>query len=154
MNLFAKRICAYIIDFFVVSAFMWILAYIGYFLINNFNMFQLYHYALFVLPVLILAYFTIMEGTIGATVGKRLMFIEVVSTVYNRYGQRSKVSYPQAFVRSLSKIFWIPIVLDVILGKISGNVRILERISRTQVVNEAGPSYNRSYSNYQREYMY
>ncbi len=149
MGLFIKRVFAYIIDFFVVSAFMWLLSYIAYFAINYFNVFQVYQYAIFILPVLIILYFTIMEGTIGATVGKRLMFIEVVSTRRSYYSNKTKVSYSQAFIRSISKIFWVPIILDVILGKISGNVRILDKISRTEVVQE---QLNQSHYYYGRNY--
>lgn len=141
MNVFSKRVIAYFIDFFVVSAFMWVISFICYFLINTFKIVNVYNYAFLVLPLLILIYFTVMEGSIGATIGKRLMFIEVVSTTYPKRGKKPKVSYAQAFVRSLSKIFWIPVILDLILGKISGNVRILDKVSRTKVVNEGENLY-------------
>ena len=138
MGLFAKRAGAYIIDFFVVSAFMWILSYLAYFAINYLNMFQVYHYAIFILPILILLYFTLMEGSIGATVGKRLMFIEVISTATNSRGrvQYTKITYKQAFIRSISKIYWVIIIFDILLGKISGNTRILDKIAKTTVVEE------------------
>ncbi|MCQ2737256.1 MAG: RDD family protein [archaeon] len=140
MGLFAKRAGAYIIDFFVVSAFMWILSYLAYFAINYLNMFQVYHYAIFILPILILLYFTLMEGSIGATVGKRLMFIEVVSTVSNPrnygYQEYTKITYKQAFIRSISKIYWVIIIFDILLGKISGNTRILDKVAKTTVVEE------------------
>ena len=138
MGLFAKRAGAYIIDFFVVSAFMWILSYLAYFAINYLNMFQVYHYAIFILPLLILLYFTLMEGSIGATVGKRLMFIEVVSTITNSKGivRNTKITYKQAFIRSISKIYWVIIILDILLGKLSGNTRILDKIAKTTVVEE------------------
>ena len=110
MDLFGKRVVAYILDFFVVSAFMWIISYFAYFFINYFNMFQIYHYFVFILPFLILAYFTILEKNIGATVGKRLMFIEV--------------------------IYWFPIIIDVILGRIAGKTRLLDGITRTTVIEE------------------
>lgn len=148
MGLFKKRAYAYIIDFFVVSAFMWILAYIAYFAINYFNMFEVYHYAIFILPIVIILYFTLMEGSIGATIGKRLMFIEVVSPMRGYRSRYTRISYSQAFIRSISKIFWFPIILDILLGKTSGNVRILDKISRTTVVPEirtTRPVYNRYY---------
>ncbi len=138
MGLFAKRAGAYIIDFFVVSAFMWILSYLAYFAINYLNMFQVYHYAIFILPILILLYFTLMEGSIGATVGKRLMFIEVISIATNSRGrvQYTKITYKQAFIRSISKIYWVIIIFDILLGKISGNTRILDKVAKTTVVEE------------------
>lgn len=144
MGLFQKRIIAYIADFFVVSAIMWILAYICYFLVNYYNMFQVYQYFIFLMPVLGIIYFTVMEKQIGATVGKRLMFIEVKSTRANKYGRYygdRGISYKQAFVRSISKIYWVPIILDILLGKLSGGDRILDKISRTEVVYEDEENY-------------
>ena len=138
MGLFLKRTIAYILDFFVVSAFMWIFSYLAYFFINYFNMFQIYHYFVFILPVLIILYFTILEKNIGATVGKRLMFIEVKSTVprRGRLGRDYSITYSQALIRSLSKIYWFPIIVDVILGQITGKTRLLDGITRTTVVEE------------------
>lgn len=138
MGLFLKRTIAYILDFFVVSAFMWIFSYFAYFFINYFNMFQIYHYFVFILPVLILLYFTILEKNLGATVGKRLMFIEVKSVVPRRgkLGRDYSITYRQALIRSLSKIYWFPIIIDVILGQITGKTRLLDGITRTTVVEE------------------
>ena len=138
MDLFGKRVVAYILDFFVVSAFMWIFSYFAYFFINYFNMFQIYHYFVFILPFLILLYFTILEKNIGATVGKRLMFIEVKSVVprRGRLGRDYSITYSQALIRSLSKIYWFPIIIDVILGRIAGKTRLLDGITRTTVIEE------------------
>ena len=111
MNLFLKRVIAYILDFFVVSAFMWIFSYLAYFGINYYNMFSIYNYLIWILPIVTILYVTILEKNIGATVGKRLMFI---------------------------------------LGKISGNTRILDKISRTVVLNEndSGFDVRRSRNSY------
>ena len=138
MDLFGKRVVAYILDFFVVSAFMWIVSYFAYFFINYFNMFQIYHYFVFILPILILLYFTILEKSIGATIGKRLMFIEVKSAVprRGRLGRDYSLTFSQALIRSLSKIYWFPIIIDVILGRITGKARLLDGITRTTVVEE------------------
>ena len=138
MSLFLKRTIAYILDFFVVSAFMWIISYFAYFAINYFNMFQIYHYFVLILPILILLYFTILEKNLGTTVGKRLMFIEVKASVprRGRLGRDYSITYSQALIRSLSKIYWFPIIIDVILGKITGKTRLLDGISRTTVVEE------------------
>ena len=138
MDLFGKRAVAYILDFFVVSAFMWIISYFAYFFINYFNMFRIYHYFVFILPILILLYFTILEKNLGATVGKRLMFIEVKSAVprRGRLGRDYSITYSQALIRSLSKIYWFPIIFDVILGRITGKTRLLDGITRTTVVEE------------------
>ena len=138
IDLFGKCVVSYILDFFVVSAFMWIVSYFAYFFINYFNMFQIYHYFVFVLPILILLYFTILEKSIGATIGKRLMFIEVKSAVprRGRLGRDYSLTFSQALIRSLSKIYWFPIIIDVILGRITGKARLLDGITRTTVVEE------------------
>ena len=133
-----KRVIAYILDFFVVSAFMWIISYFAYFFVNYFNMFQIYHYFVFILPILILIYFIVLEKNLGATVGKRLMFIEVKAVTPRRgkLGRDYSITYKQALIRSLSKIYWFPIIIDVILGKITGKTRLLDGIARTTVVEE------------------
>ena len=138
MNLFLKRTIAYILDFFVVSAFMWIVSYFAYFFINYFNMFQIYHYFVFVLPILIILYFTILEKNLGATIGKRLMFLEVKSAVprRGRLGKDYSISYSQALIRSLSKIYWFPIIFDWLIGKFLKTDRLLNNITRTVVVGE------------------
>ena len=83
-------------------------------------------------------YFTILEKNLGATIGKRLMFIEVQATVPRRgkLGRDYSLTYSQALIRSLSKIYWFPIIIDVILGKITGKTRLLDGITRTTVVEE------------------
>ncbi|SFL81022.1 RDD family protein [Methanobrevibacter olleyae] len=138
MDLFLKRVVAYILDFFVVSAFMWIISYFAYFFINYLNMFQIYHYFVFILPILILTYFTILEKNLGATVGKRLMFIEVKTTIpkRERTGRDYSITYSQGLIRSISKIYWFPIIFDVILGKFTGKTRLLDGITRTTVIEE------------------
>lgn len=143
MNLFVKRAIAYILDFFVVSAFMWIFSYFAYFFINHLKMFQILHYFIFILPILNIIYFTFLEKNIGTTVGKRLMFIEVKSTIAkrSRNGRNYNLSYGQAFIRSLCKIYWFPIIIDVILGKIVGKTRFLEGFSKTIVVEEREDNY-------------
>ena len=101
-------------------------------------MFQIYHYFVFILPILILAYFTILEKNLGATVGKRLMFIEVKASVprRGRLGRDYSITYSQALIRSLSNIYWFPIIFDVILGRFTGKTRLLDGITRTTVVEE------------------
>jgi hypothetical protein len=46
------------------------------------------------------------------------------------------MSYKKAFIRNLSKILWLPLILDVILGFLMGdsNDRFLDKVSETYVV--------------------
>lgn len=133
IELFKKRTYAYIIDFFVVSAFMWIISYVLYLFANFYNVFEIYHYFIFVLPIIQLIYFTVLEKKNHATIGKRLVYIEVESL-------HGDLSYSQTFIRSISKVFWVIIILDIIIGLIvKKNDRYLDYMSRTHVVEEDNP---------------
>jgi uncharacterized RDD family membrane protein YckC len=55
-------------------------------------------------------YFTVMESTSGASFGKKLFKLKVVS----RTG--STPNFAEAFIRNLSKIYWLLLLLDVIIG--------------------------------------
>ncbi|MCE7698852.1 MAG: RDD family protein [Methanobacterium paludis] len=69
-----------------------------------------------------------MEGKDGATLGKIMMKLKVNAA-------DGDMNYKKAFLRNLSKILWIPLVLDVILGFIFGdsNDRFLDGVSNTVV---------------------
>lgn len=60
--------------------------------------------------IVLIFYFPIMESTSGASVGKRVLGLKVVSRTgaYPTFGE--------AFVRNISKIYWILLLLDVIVG--------------------------------------
>ena len=130
-SVFSRRVVAYILDFFVVSAFMWIISYLCYFLMNPYETYSVYQFFPIILPIIILLYFILLEKTKGATVGKALMYLEVRS----RNGAR--INWPQAIVRNLSKIYWVPIIFDWAIGKIfKSNNRILGDITKTVVIDE------------------
>lgn len=130
-SVFTRRVIAYIIDFFVVSAFMWIVSYLLSLFVNPYNMYTIFYYFQFVVPILIMLYFTVLEKTKGSSVGKSLMYLRVLS----RNGYR--ISWIQAFIRNLTKIFWFPIIFDWAIGRIlKRNDRILGYFTKTVVVNE------------------
>lgn len=130
-SLFTKRIAAYLADFFVVSAFMWIVSFVLYLLANHYSMNSLYSYFPYVVPVLIMVYFVVCEKYKGATVGKALLYLQV------RSNNGEYVSWQQAIVRNLTKIYWFPIIFDWAIGKILGkNDRILNSITKTRVFDE------------------
>ena len=145
IEFFKKRAYAYIVDFFVVSALMWIISYVLYLFANFYNVFAIYHYFIFVLPVIQLIYFTVLEKTMHATIGKRLFYIEIESL-------RGNLSYSQTFIRSISKIFWVIIILDILLGIITKkDDRFLDYISRTHIVNEDHPDNESLYPTKENE---
>lgn len=129
-TMFTRRVVAYIIDFFVVSSVMWIVSYLfGTFL--NTSAYMVYVYLPYVVPVLILAYCIGLEKTKGATVGKALMYLRVVSR--NGYS----LSWSQAIVRNLTKIYWFPVIFDWAIGRLlKRNDRILGVFTKTVVANE------------------
>lgn len=130
-SVFTRRVIAYIIDFFVVSAFMWIVSYLLSLFVNPYSMYTIFYYFQFVVPILIMLYFTVLEKTKGSSVGKSLMYLRVLS----RNGYR--ISWLQAVIRNLTKIFWFPIIFDWAIGRIlKRNDRILGYFTKTVVVNE------------------
>ncbi len=109
---------------------MWIVSYLLSVFINPYGSFQIYTYFPYVVPVLILVYFIVLEKSKGATIGKSLMYLRVIS----RNGHR--ISWIQAVVRNLTKIFWFPIIFDWAIGKLLSNDRIFGVFTKTIVVNE------------------
>lgn len=92
---------------------------------------SLYSYFPYVVPVLIMVYFVVCEKYKGATVGKALLYLQV------RSNNGEYVSWQQAIVRNLTKIYWFPIIFDWAIGKILGkNDRILNSITKTRVFDE------------------
>lgn len=120
---------AYIIDFFVVSAIMWIFAFLLSLMIRPADINGVYGYLPFIAPVLGFAYFVVLEKSKGATVGKALLYLEVRS----RNG--ANINWPQAIVRNLTKIYWIPIIFDWLIGRFMNTDRLFGNITRTVVIN-------------------
>ena len=130
-SIFTRRIIAYIADFFVVSAFMWIISFFLSLVINPYSMFTVYSYFPFVVPILCMVYFVLCEKYKGSSIGKALMYLEVKPY----YG--NSVNWAQVIVRNLTKIYWFPIIFDWAIGKIlKKDDRILNVITKTVVVEE------------------
>jgi hypothetical protein len=74
-----------------------------------------------------LAYFTIMEAKTNKTIGKMVMGLYVSD-------EEGYISYFSAFVRNITKCFWIPLVFDVLIGKILGfPSRLFDKLAGTDV---------------------
>ncbi len=130
-SLFTRRVIAYIADFFVVSAFMWIVSFILYYLVNPYSANTIYSYFIYVVPILIMVYCAVCEKYKGATVGKALVYLQV------RSNNGEYMSWKQAIVRNLTKLYWFPIIFDWGIGKIlRKNDRIFDLISKTRVFDE------------------
>lgn len=129
MSVFSRRIIAYILDFIVVSALMWIVSYFIYMVVGASNVHMIYDYLPFFVAVVILLYFILCEKLAGASMGKAIMNLEV------RSKNGAYISWPQAIVRNLTKIYWIPIIFDWAIGKLLKTDRILNNITRTIVID-------------------
>ena len=100
IEFFKRRALAYVVDFFVVTAFMWIISYVLFLFANYYYIFDIYHYFVFVLPIVQILYFTILEKNMSATIGKRMFYLEVDTP-------NPRLNYKQTFVRNISKLFWV-----------------------------------------------
>lgn len=129
VSVFSRRIIAYVIDFFVVSAVMWILAFLLSLVISPMDISGSYSVFPFIAPVLGFLYFVILEKSKGATIGKALMYLEVRS----RNG--ANINWPQSIVRNLTKIYWVPIIFDWLIGRFMNTDRLFGNLTRTVVVN-------------------
>ncbi len=87
----------------------------------------------FFIGLLSILYFSMMEFFYGGTFGKRIMHLKTVRTD----GRRP--SLDAVFVRNLSKIYWILILLDVIIGLATAGdayQKISDRMVGTTVISE------------------
>jgi uncharacterized RDD family membrane protein YckC len=124
-----KRFWAFIIDFIFITALMWILSIVIYPLLIVTGFFSVFNYWLLLLAVLIIGYFTYLEGSYSKTVGKSLMGIRLKALDEN-------LTYKKTFVRNLSKILWFPIIIDLLAAYFTKNssLRILDKYAGTVVV--------------------
>ena len=128
-TVFTRRIIAYVLDFFVVSAFMWVLSYLLSLIINPLDIGGTYGFFTILAPVLGFVYFVFLEKVKGSTIGKALMYLEVKSA------RGSNINWAQSIVRNLTKIYWIPIIFDWLIGRIMNTDRLFGNITKTFVVN-------------------
>jgi uncharacterized RDD family membrane protein YckC len=77
-------------------------------------------------------YFTVMEASSGASLGKKVMGLKVQML------DGSKVMFNKAFMRNISKIFWPILLIDFIIGIATPGPdprqRYFDRIAGTTVV--------------------
>lgn len=124
-----KRIIGFLIDFLVITAFMWIVNTVIYPLVIVTGLYSIYHYNLEALAILTLLYFTYLEKSKTSTLGKNIMGIHVEAL-------EGELTYFKTLLRNLSKILWFPLIFDLIGGYLSKNhhLRILDKIAKTEVV--------------------
>lgn len=88
------------------------------------------------LGVLSVLYFLVLEVSWGGTVGKRILGLRVQTV------NGGRISYSQSFVRNISKIFWVFLLLDWLIGIATPGDRrqkYSDRIAGTVVVQTSQP---------------
>ena len=128
-NLWGRRFVALIVDIIILTLFMYIVTAVIFLLFAGVGIFSVLNYWIFMAAIIIIVYFTFMEGKTNSTLGKNLLKLQVMTFNGN-------MGYKKAFIRSLSKILYIPLIVDVLIGFIFGdsNDRILDKVSDTYVV--------------------
>ncbi len=124
-----RRFIALVIDAVIITLFSWILVALIYPVVASTNSLQILGYWLILVAFIIIVYFTYFEGKYGVTPGKNLMKLKVKA-------QNGEMSYNKAFIRNLSKILWLPLIVDLLVGFIFGSPRqrYLDRLAKTEVV--------------------
>jgi uncharacterized RDD family membrane protein YckC len=86
----------------------------------------------FILGILEVLYFVILEVAWGGTIGKRLLGLTVQMTNGN------KVTLDKSFIRNISKIYWLLLLLDWIVALVTPGAdrrqKYTDRIAGTTVV--------------------
>lgn len=131
MEHFILRTKALIIDAIIVTLFTALINNIIYILLSLLNIqFVLAYYPSIVLIIVTMAYFTLFEAKTNKTIGKKMMKLYVSD--YDGY-----MTYKKAFVRNLTKLFWVPLIFDIIIGKIMNYPsRLFDKLAGTDVYSD------------------
>ena len=138
MNHWLLRVIAFIIDSIIIG----IVAGIIYFFVILSLIFggglwlfgwEFYLGLPFLLGILELLYFMFMEASYGATLGKKVLGLQVQMV------NGSKVTFDKAFIRNISKVYWLFLLLDWILAIATAGhdqrQKYTDRIAGTTVVS-------------------
>lgn len=131
MEHFVKRFEAFIIDVIVVTLLTALLNNILYVILTLIrNPLFLVYYPYVVLVIVTLSYFTIYEAKTNKTIGKRIIHLYVSD-------EEGYMTYKKSLIRNLTKIFWIPLIFDVILGKLLNcPSRLFDKFANTNVYSD------------------
>lgn len=127
-----KRAVAYVIDSIIVgiaTTIILAIALFPIFIANPVAFFNIFSFP-FAMGLLYILYFPIAETMYGATIGKSLLGLKVVTKTDR------KLSFEKAFIRNVSKIHWVLLLLDLIGGLITSkdlHQKYTDRIANTTV---------------------
>lgn len=82
--------------------------------------------------VVLVVYFAVLEAASEASIGKRILGLRVTTTG----GQKPNLG--EALVRNISKVFWILLLLDVVVGLATSkrySQKLSDRLAGTEVVS-------------------
>ncbi|EKF85660.1 RDD family protein [Methanobacterium formicicum] len=126
-----RRLVALIVDVIFITLLMWVLTAIVYPVLAWNNLYSVLNYWLVLLGVLIVLYFTVMEGKWSSTLGKGLLKLKVQAADGN-------MNCKKAFLRNISKFLWVPLVIDLLIGvvvsKEGTRQRYLDILAKTTVI--------------------
>ena len=128
LNHWLLRLVAFIIDSIIIAIVASIIFFAG-----GFWLWWAYLAFPFLFGILEILYFVFMEVNYGATLGKRILGLEVQTV------NGSRVTFDKAFIRNVSKIFGLFLLLDWILGIVTSGPdqrqKYTDRIAGTTVVS-------------------
>jgi len=128
-----KRIIALVIDSIIVgiaTTIVFVAVFFPLFLANPVWFFNWLSFP-FAMGLTYVLYFTIAESIYGCTIGKGIVGLRVVAV------DGGRLSLERAFIRNISKIYWILLILDVIGGFFTAadpHQKYSDRIAHTTVV--------------------
>jgi uncharacterized RDD family membrane protein YckC len=104
-----RRIVALLIDALLITLFLWAITAAFYPIIAWTNTYYILNFWPILSGIVIVLYFTFLEGKWATTLGKGALKLSVKARDGN-------LNYSKAFLRNISKFLWIPLILDVIIG--------------------------------------
>ena len=135
-NYWFRRFVAFVIDAFIVGVILVVIAVavaIPSFALSGTAGVTSFFAGAFaiVAGVILFLYFIVAEVTRGATIGKRAMHLKVVGP------KGGNPTFAQSLVRNVSKIYWVLLLLDVVIGLATSkqyNQKYSDKLAGTSVV--------------------
>jgi uncharacterized RDD family membrane protein YckC len=129
LKLWKRRFVALLIDALVITLGLWLISALIFPLIALANIFLILNLWIVLAALVIIGYFTYLEGNYGTTIGKNIMKLKVEAIEGNMDNKK-------AFIRNISKMDWIPLIVDLLVGYYRGDSkeRYLDDVAKTRVV--------------------
>ena len=113
-NLYLFRFIAFVIDAVIIGIITWIISLLIslplWFIGGGFYLFAPFTFAVGIISIF---YFSVLESYRGSTIGKGLLNLKVHTL------NGDKPDFGKAFIRNISKIHWLLLLLDIIIGLVT-----------------------------------